>query len=293
MNPATVFHCQKHSIHEIRQIIASLSVSFQQPKLLKGLECEYPMTSVPSDKVEQCFKLLYEKSWGQSGDVKTTEDDELAKKQKASLLFGEVLPAGVDKLLDKNHLCASEAVSLTDMGAGMGKLVLQAFLQFTCLKTVQGIELCPSRYKESVHRISHLASLNPSIFQLKRKSDSHYDLVTLGESPQRTLTLLQGDMFKLEVLSDIVICETNVPVEEQPNILLGLSKYKPGTKVMLYHSLRNIPGVLLGQDNKVMFASASPNALKIYQQLAEKDSYFSTSWAKDKGHFFECWKCIS
>lgn len=60
MNLNPVFHCQKHSVHEIRQIIASLSVSFQQPKRLKGLNCYYPMKE-SSDQIEKSFYSLYEK----------------------------------------------------------------------------------------------------------------------------------------------------------------------------------------------------------------------------------------
>ena len=52
------------------------------------------------------------------------------------LLYGEVLPAGVSRMLDARHLDASKADTLYDLGSGLGKLVMQAFLQFPNLKKV-------------------------------------------------------------------------------------------------------------------------------------------------------------
>ena len=75
------------------------------------------------------------------------------------LLFGEVLPAGVTKLLDEVHLDARQGchsgdgadeeggVSVVDMGSGVGKLCLQLLLQYECVTRIEGIELAISRYR--------------------------------------------------------------------------------------------------------------------------------------------------
>lgn len=53
------------------------------------------------------------------------EDVEEAKATGSSLLYGEVLPEGVCKLLDSNHADAANARVLVDLGMGTGKLCLQ------------------------------------------------------------------------------------------------------------------------------------------------------------------------
>jgi hypothetical protein len=64
--------------------------------------------------------------------------------------YGELLPEGVTRMsllhvarkslfpfrFDAKHLDAAHATSLVDLGAGVGKLVLQAFLQFPNLQSV-------------------------------------------------------------------------------------------------------------------------------------------------------------
>lgn len=50
------------------------------------------------------------------------------------------------KLLDDDHLRAGRADVLVDMGSGTGKLCMQAFLTYTNLTRVVGIELSASRF---------------------------------------------------------------------------------------------------------------------------------------------------
>ncbi len=59
----------------------------------------------------------------------------------SSLLYGEVLPSGVTKLLDSIHLDASRAHVLYDLGCGIGKLAVQAWLQWPHLTKVVGVEV--------------------------------------------------------------------------------------------------------------------------------------------------------
>lgn len=55
----------------------------------------------------------------------TTADLVLAKSAQSSLLYGEVLPHGVVKVLDEKHLSAVTAQRLFDLGSGTGKLCMQ------------------------------------------------------------------------------------------------------------------------------------------------------------------------
>lgn len=60
------------------------------------------------------------------GHLCLTEDDlAVAKTSHSSLLYGEVLPHGVVKMLDEEHLRAEQARRLFDLGSGTGKLCMQ------------------------------------------------------------------------------------------------------------------------------------------------------------------------
>jgi hypothetical protein len=77
------------------------------------------------------------------------EDREVAKSTKGSLLYGELLPRGVNRALDSRHLDATRQSThtLLDMGMGTGKVVMQVFLQCLNLTDVYGVELSPARYR--------------------------------------------------------------------------------------------------------------------------------------------------
>ena len=85
----------------------------------------------------------------------TALDRQLEASAHSSLLFGEVLPSGVTKLLDEVHLDARDGkgggeeggVSVVDMGSGVGKLCVQLLLQYECVTRIDGVELAISRYK--------------------------------------------------------------------------------------------------------------------------------------------------
>jgi len=74
------------------------------------------------------------------------DDKDYSKSLKGSLLYGELLPRGVNKALGSKHLNASSARTLFDLGMGIGKVVIQAFLQYRNLEFVYGVELSAGRY---------------------------------------------------------------------------------------------------------------------------------------------------
>jgi Histone methylation protein DOT1 len=77
----------------------------------------------------------------------TNDDKASSKATNGSLLYGELLPRGANKALGRKHLQAANAKSLFDLGMGIGKVVIQAFLQFDSLEFVYGIELSGGRYQ--------------------------------------------------------------------------------------------------------------------------------------------------
>ena len=76
----------------------------------------------------------------------TSEDKDIVKSARGSLLYGELLPRGVNKALGSRRLRAETASVLFDLGMGTGKVAIQAFLQYSNLDYVYGIELSQGRY---------------------------------------------------------------------------------------------------------------------------------------------------
>lgn len=67
--------------------------------------------------------------------------DDLTKAHgnNVQLLYGEILPSGIRKLFDKEHLDASKYKVFYDMGCGVGKLTIQVpffflFFPFFCYR---------------------------------------------------------------------------------------------------------------------------------------------------------------
>jgi len=79
------------------------------------------------------------------------EDKAMARTTKGSLLYGELLPRGVNRALDSKHLdaCRPNCHSLLDLGMGTGKVVMQVFLQCPNLTFVYGVELSLERYRKA------------------------------------------------------------------------------------------------------------------------------------------------
>ena len=87
------------------------------------------------------------------------EEMQLAASQRHDLLYGECLPIGATKLFDADHLHARSATSLCDLGSGLGKLAIQAFLQFPNLTRVFGCELSSSRFSKSQQAVEELRNM--------------------------------------------------------------------------------------------------------------------------------------
>jgi SAM-dependent methyltransferase len=282
-------------------------------------------------EIEVAFRILFGRSFGQTGDVKLPEEDDAARRQHASLLFGEVLPDGVAKLLDASHLNAANATCLVDLGCGMAKLALQAFLTYRNLTSVVGVELCQSRFQEAKKRLSALASANPSILTWLPAAN---ELTTADGG--RSLKIVYGDMFAFDdiCLADIVICETNVPADRHADLAQLVGRCKPGSRVLMYHTLRSMPGVSCvasdgrnqppslvinmrppyyndrqnysgGHDRTMSLRPVAPfdpaataytggtDRTATLRPIAPFDSAVLTSWSREKGHHFDLWLRLS
>lgn len=222
------------------------------------------------------------------GHLSLTEYDKfIAKSQKGSLLYGELLPRGVNKALDVHHLDASKARILFDMGMGTGKVAIQAFLQYRNLEYVFGVELSVGRYQ-----LAETAALR--MVQLLGRDSFHVDVVhgeqitvteLLRESLEggRTLRLKCGDM--LDVLdlysADIVMMETDIPPHLQFDVCTLLQKQMhEGARILSYHDLF-----------KIWPLPSYP--FKQFDINCNLTDRFPTSWSVQRGHHFFLFRKIA
>ena len=243
------------------------------------------------------------------------EDRILATKSQSSLLYGEVLFEGAAKLFDSQHLNAEKGTVLVDLGSGVGKLALQAFLQFPNLSKVVGVELSPSRVTEAHSALQKLATSYSTSFQFNSNQDVKEDHDTSinsssslsvpqigyrctlstqkkksqrkyrGKNHIRKLDIICNSLFSMEDIvaeSDIVICETQILPESYSSLVILLSKMKSGARLLTYEDLNTIY-----DSNQSSFPFTQ---LEINKNNLE--DRFKTTWATNKGHHFYLWTKI-
>lgn len=241
----------------------------------------------------------------------TKADRKHALNSKGSFLYGEFLPRGVDKALRENRLNAASARTLYDLGMGIGKVVMQAFLQFRNLVYVYGVELSHGRFKiaeEAALRMVELLGRNSfSVEHIPGKSiivterDSEMPDVTVGlhdgegengsscaaaagssNSRKRVLHMVQGDLLDTPHIhcADIVMLETDFPPEMHDDLCAILSKMKRGSRTLTYLDMKK----LYGEFKSPVFSQLEINK-------APTDRY-PTSWSMQRGHRFYLWRKV-
>ena len=117
-----------------------------------------PSLSKQTARVAETIRRLYGLSSEEKGHklighaCLSPEDQSLAAEHKCDLLYGEVLPEGVSRMFDTEHLDLNSARTVYDLGSGLGKLAMQAYLQFPHLDWVCGVELARSPQRSRASR---------------------------------------------------------------------------------------------------------------------------------------------
>ena len=209
----------------------------------------------------------------------TDADRFLADESGSSLLYGEVLPRGVHKMLDEDHLNAAGAKVLYDCGMGTGKLALQAWLQFRNLEKVVGIELAISRFTLGERALASLARARPDDFEILTHIEGEEIVMRDKRDPRRTLEFYRCDLFSYEAVSeaDIAILQTNFPPETYVRLCALLMQLKSDCRLLTYLNLSSL------------FKGAS----WIFRQLPANRSLedrFPTSWSIHRGCHFFLWE---
>lgn len=182
----------------------------------------------------------------------TAADEAAAGAAEASLLYGEVLPAGVAKLLDAQHCAAGAAGTqgLVDLGAGTGKLCLQAFLTYSNLQWCVGVELSQSRFALGERALLRLAVRSPhqpacmSAWPAFRIIEHVPGCLVRLRSGSRYCELRCGDLFHCaEALlrtADIVVLHTEFPrgsPQQVAKLARLLQPAKCGARLVTYAPL--------------------------------------------------------
>jgi len=200
-----------------------------------------------------------------------------ASASHCSLLFGEVAFDGVTKMLDHDHLNASDAQSIVDLGAGCGRLAMQAFLLFPLTQCVQGVELSATRCSIAFTALKRLseeiqsqeqegycsfefrateprsASLYVPLFQhqgavefalCEEKSTKHSAAASSNDF-KRELSFFEMSFFSSETSNrvaraDIIVLETNILEEKARDLVTLLSHAKVGTRILTYNNLKSL-----------------------------------------------------
>jgi len=255
-------------------------------------------------RIREMLQKAYYNMFGMTVD---DTDREVATKTDSSLCFGEVLPEGVSKMLDKDHLHASSAKVLYDLGMGLGKLAMQAFLEYPNLDKVVGMELAYSRCEKGKSALAQLAEITPSedtswkltklgdgtfkLTETRTISDKHESLHSDSKvvykpqiNPQsqekkivreRLLEFRRGNLFQATDCkdADIIVCETKIRPSKFKELCLLLNSVKKGARILTYEDLDEVYRVAKVEMPWRRLSSNTP------------DDLFPATWSAQGTHF--------
>ena len=211
-----------------------------------------------------------------------SNDKIMEKKKECSLLYGELLPEGLDKALDSDHLDASNAKIIYDLGMGTGKAVFQIFLSndYKNISKVIGVELSKARYRIAQRAGLRLVSEYSDLYELESyEKDSHLKISSTHKS-KRCLILKCDNLLNTENIAkaDIIICDTEFPKKLSEPLYDFFRNLSNKTRVMSYLNFDKF------FTNNEMFKRMSINK--------QKTDKFKTSWATETGHRFYLWNVL-
>jgi hypothetical protein len=201
----------------------------------------------------------------------TRAEEEQAMEEGSELLFGEFLVSGADKALDSAHLNARNAKALYELGMGVGKLAMQAYLQFGNLEKVVGVELAETRFALAKKAVIKLVNLFPSRFKVTHSTEF---MVRISDDSDRVLEFRKQNLFHCFDIdsADITICQTHISDDSIPK-LPGLFKLlKPKSRVLTFENLQAKGLCEIGVSQLLM-------------NVSDVDR-FETTWSRISGHHF-------
>lgn len=139
----------------------------------------------PKQKKGDLQKLL-DTLYGQiSGYLIDTSDREMIEKNGGNATYGEITFSGVKTLIKELHLTAADV--FYDLGCGVGKMVVQVYLDSPVKKAI-GIELSSKRHSDA-QRVKDLL-LETEVLEAGRVLDFHHaDILNVNLSDATVLYL--------------------------------------------------------------------------------------------------------
>lgn len=197
---------------------------------------------------DELLKIAYGAEFGKTGhaleghtivndvDVATAIDSD-----GSSLLYGELLPSGVETLYEALFAGRQEAAGpILELGMGTGKVALQIFL--ASRRDVYGVELAPSRWALAKAAIQRVAEAAPERFRFEATGSTSARLTDLSE--QRFCEVVCGSLLDtpVQMLNDAsaVVMEVCLPVEVQRAASAVLQNCKPGSRCVCYAPMHNL-----------------------------------------------------
>jgi len=228
----------------------------------------------------------------------TSVDKRLEREAGGSLLYGEVLPEGVARLLDDDHLSVRTAKVLYDFGMGTGKLCLQVFLEYPHLDQVVGIEISPSRYKIGAQALRRLAQRRG--FALLADNEHRCKVLQLLGNRRRILEFRCGDAFATLAersehdphvsfvgAADIILLNTDFPESCHASICELLFRMALGARTASYGDLRKMYLAVQQRQLRAGDSKAANRAFPMVHYPINDDSdRFRTTWSPKLGHHF-------
>ena len=161
---------------------------------------------------------------------------------------------------------------------GTGKVALQAFLQFSNLKRVFGVELSAARFRIAEKALLNLLMMYPNKYVLQRHVTGKFLSVRALETSQ-VLEVACGNLMHIDDIqeADIVMLETEVSPEVFGQFSGMLNRAKEGSRLLTYLDLR-----------KVWQLSGSFPFRQLEANRSFADRY-PTSWSVQRGHHFFLW----
>ncbi|MBF0206011.1 MAG: hypothetical protein HQK53_03900 [Oligoflexia bacterium] len=252
-----------------RNLLALLIVTLftiscsQMPKNNTASETALPIVENPSEFIHQLY--LDKSGHGlENTDVSTLEKMNYAQK---NVIYGEITYNGAITLFEKLNIKGNDV--FYDIGSGVGKLVLQAYLTTPAKKSV-GIELVGSRAKKAETVYQQL--MNQGI---------------LSKAGNKELKYVEADVITSDLSDATTIFWANLTWEEGviDKVVQKLSSsVKHPLLIVSHKSLDNYPNMKLKEAFTVECTWTSRSNVYLYEMeypVSSKNTAINTSTATD------------
>lgn len=199
------------------------------------------------------LEAAYEEEFGKQGhdlaghNVSYSDVTALLEKGRGSnMLYGELMPAGVSRLMRafySGRAAAATSGPLLELGMGTGKVALQFFLASSPPdRDVYGVELAPSRWELADAALQKVADAAPSRFRYEALGDGAARLCDLLAG--RTCDIVQGSLLdtpeELLASASAVCMQVCLPREVQILASQLLQHCSAGCRVVCYAPLHGL-----------------------------------------------------